>query len=172
MKQGIVASCAAAISLTLFACSTADRPLETPRGPRPAESTGPLIILGLVSKATSTLKRNDAHQPFDETVTIGVPVGTVAIVPTVRGFTFGYGTTTPEDLAQSDPAKPLTWHTEDHNFGVQSLNIFVEDIDAPDPNTNTQTAKIHISALLSDDNSDDTWFGYVNYTLLCLGNHP
>lgn len=98
--------------------------------------------------------------------------GTVAIVPAVRGWAFGYGSTDPEDLATSPPDKPINWHPEDHHLGLQSLNIYVEDIDAPNPAANTQTATVHISAILSDDNGDDTWFGYANYTLLCLGKHP
>lgn len=165
---------ALALMLTVTgACSTGDREIETTRGPRAAESTGPLIILGLVSKATSTLRQSNAHKAFEEVITVNVPPGTEVIVPTVRGWAFGYGSTTPEDLSPlPDPNASNTWHPADHHVGLISLNIWVDTLNAVDPATNTQTAKIKVSAILSDDNGDDEWFGYANYTLLCLGKHP
>jgi hypothetical protein len=102
-------------------------------------------------------------------VTINVPPETILIVPAVRGWLTGYGKTDPEDL--SSLPGPLTWHREDHNLGMTLFNISVKDINAVDNSSSppTQTAVINIQLYLSDDNSDDTWFGDVNYTLLCLG---
>lgn len=154
----------------MVGCSTGSRDIETPEGARGGDQTGPFIVLGVLSRGTSTLHQSNAHNAFSETIKVNVPVGTALIVPAVRGWTMGYGSTTPEDL--SGTPGPVTWHREDHNLGASYFNVFVQDIDAPDPATNTQTATIVVEMLLSDDNSDDDWFGYVNYTLLCLGRHP
>ena len=77
---------------------------------------------------------------------------------------------TPDDLSNSNDLNgKLNWQPSDHHFGLQVMNIWVEDIDAVDPATNTQTATIGFSAILSDDNSDDEWYAQINYNLIFLG---
>jgi hypothetical protein len=155
-------------SLTI-GCNTGGRDVETPEGSRSPDQNGPFIILGVISRNTSTLSRHNAYDLFQETVKLNVPVGTEIIIPTLRGVMNGYGSTTPEDLSTLAAA---TWNREDHNFGLQYFNVYVSDIDAPDMSTMTQTASVVVEAQLSDDNGDDDWFGDVNYTLICLGKHP
>jgi len=85
--------------VTLAACSTSDREIQTPSGGRQGEGTGPLIVLGVVSKATSTKSVPNAQNAFEEIFTVNVPPGTEIIVPALSGWTLGYGSTTPEDLS-------------------------------------------------------------------------
>jgi hypothetical protein len=149
-------------------CSTTPTKLETPQGAR-GDQFRRLDILGVLSRATSTMRRPNANTQFSEEVTVNVPPGTLMIIPAVNGWALGYGKSDPEDLSK---ANTFNWHREDHNLGLAQLSVFVTDIDAVDTSTTppTQTAKIRITAMLSDDNGDDQWFGAVDYKLLCLGN--
>jgi len=52
------------------------------------------------------------------------------------------------------------------------LKVEVQDIDAVNLSTNTQTATIKVAGVLADENVDNQWFGLVTYTLICLGRHP
>ena len=172
-------SCRALIPLLLVcllpSCATGPRDLETPQGPRPADQVGPFVILGVVSRNTSTLHRSDARTTFSENHTVNVPPGTQLIIPAMRGWAIGYGSTTPDDLSQQpDINSTVTWHSADHHLGMAYLNIYVDRINAVDNTTTpaTQTAVITVSGLLTDDNFDDGWWGTVNYTLLCLGVAP
>lgn len=159
-------------SLALFACATSPRDIETPTGPIPGMVSGPLIVLGVADRATSTLSRPNA-QTFIETVDIEVPLGTRVIIPVVRGFDLGFGSTNPQDLSPMPlPESVFTWNHTDHHFGMQAINIAVVDIDAPAPGATTQHARIQIGARLSDDNGDDSWWGVVRYQLIYLGDHP
>jgi hypothetical protein len=159
------------LSALSYACATAPSNFQTPAGPIPGDQTGPFEILGLISRNTSTQHRPDARTDFDETVTVNVPPGTEIIVPAMRGWWLGYGSTTPEDISTTIP---FTWRTEDHHFGVAYFDIIVTRIDAVDNSTTppTQTATIHILGRLTDNNLDDSWWGLVDYTLLCLGRRP
>ena len=157
--------------LSLFAslsCATTPPDFETPRGPRSGDQPGPWVILGVLNRNTSSLKRANATEPFQEGVRVDVPVGTELIIPTIRGFGAGYGRTDPEDLSGGGS---FTWHAADHHLGVLYLNVQVVDINAPDNSTTppSQSASLTVTALLADDNLDDQWFGTINYTLLCLG---
>ena len=160
----------AALALLVSGCATAPREFETPQGPRSGDQLSAFEILGVLSRNTSTLHRPNGQQFFQETVTVNVPPGTDIIVPAMRGYAIGYGRTAPDDLSALNTST-FTWFREDHNLGLAALNVFVEDINAVDTSTTppSQTAKITIMALLSDDNGDDGWFGTVNYNLLCLG---
>lgn len=150
-------------------CSTTPRNLETPQGERSGDQLRRLDILGVLSRSTSTLHRPNANNQFQETVTVNVPPGTLIIIPAVYGWALGYGRTDPEDIST---VKKFNWNREDHNLGLAQLSVHVMDIDAVDTSVTppTQTAKIEITAMLSDDNGDDQWFAGVNYNLLCLGN--
>jgi len=158
-----------------FGCSTGPREIETPQGPRSADQSGPFIVVGVISRSTSTLRRANANSPFEETFTINVPPGTQFVIPAVRGWAAGYGKTVPEDLSPiPDPNASLTWHPNDEHFGLAWFNVFVDRINAVDNSTTppTQTAVIKVTAILGDENLDNEWWGLVNYTLLCLAPHP
>jgi hypothetical protein len=157
------------------ACATGPRPIMTPQGERAADQNGPFVILGVISRATSTLHRSNADTPFEETVTLNVPVGTQLIIPALRGYGIGYGSTTPEDLSPDPgPAGTAVWHSTDHHLGVASVNIWVDRVNAVDNSSTpaTQTAVIKVRAWLTDDNHDDAWWALATYTLLCLGPLP
>lgn len=157
------------VTLLLMAtgCATTEFEFETPFGPRSADQIGPFEVLGVISRNTSTLNRSNAHNLFEEDVNINVPPGTELIVPAMRGWVMGFGSTNPANLG-TDAA---SWNATDHNLGFAFLNIGVERINAVDRTTSppTQTAVIRVAARLTDDNFDDRWFGSVNYTLICLG---
>jgi hypothetical protein len=158
-----------------YACNTGPRQVETPQGPRSADQSGPFIILGIVSRNTSTLSQADAKKGFEETVTVNIPPGTEIIIPTVRGWFTGYGKTTPEDLSQQpDPNGSLIWQPNDEHFGLAWFNVFVDHINAIDTSTTpaTQTAVIKIVCILGDENLDNRWWASVNYNLFCLAKHP
>lgn len=170
---GIKAALPIVAALLLSACETSPRDFETPTGPVSGDIAGPLVILGVASRATSTLNRPNADQPFEEEVKVNVPVGTEAIIPTVRGWTLGYGSLDPADQSpQPDPNGSLSWKPEDHHLGLATVNVAVSDIDAPDVANGTQTATIVVSAWLTDDNTDDKWFGTIRYNLIYLGRPP
>jgi hypothetical protein len=97
-----------------------------------------------------------------------VPPGTEIILPTIRGWSLGFGNTTPADTST---VGSFTWNPDDHHLGIAELNISVGRINAVDTATTppTQTATIRIHALLSDNNGDDQWWATVNYNLICLG---
>lgn len=157
--------------LLLAGCTSADRTIETPSGGQSAADVGgPLVILGVVPKATSTKNLSGAPESFVEIVEVNVPVGTVAIVPVVTGWSLGFGSVEPDDLSsQPSPNQQFLWHSDDHHLGLARVDLSVQDINAVNPATNTQTATIRVLLRLSDHNTDDAWFGLVTYTLLCLG---
>lgn len=159
------------VALTLIpACATHPRKVETPEGPGPGDQTGPFVILGVLSRSTSTLRRADAKETFEDTVTVNVPPGTELIVPAVRTWVAGFGSSDPEDLSTPDTAT-FTWNAQDHHFGVGLFNVWVKDINAVDTSTTppTQTATIGVSLTLSDKGANKEWFGGLNYNLICLG---
>ncbi len=174
VRRHAVAARAVAALVLCGALSGCSNPVnfQTPTGQQPGDQFGPWIILGVLSRSTSTLSRADGRSTFLETTTVNVPPGTELIVPAVRGITTGFGSTEPADLSVSGGS--FEWSTEDHNFGMTMINVSVTDIDAVDTSTTppTQTATINVSALLTDDDGRDRWFGGVNYTLICLGRHP
>jgi hypothetical protein len=153
-------------------CSTAPRDFETPAGRRPGDQLGPWIILGVLSRETSTLNRSNARPPFEERVTVNVPPGTELIIPAIQGWITGFGRIEPADLSTFEGT--ANWHTDDHHLGLSQMIVTVEDINSADTTTTppTQTARIRIGAVLSDNNGDDPWFGTLRYTLICLGRHP
>src|SRR4051794_20163329 len=82
-----------------FACATSPRDLETPAGPRTGDQLVPFEILGVLSRGTSTLHRSNARDAYEETFTVSIPPGTEIIVPAIRGWSMGFGRTTPEDTS-------------------------------------------------------------------------
>lgn len=154
----------------LAGCGTQNRDLQTPIGNKPGDQFGGFEIIGISSKTSTTGNLNDARTQFNEKLTINVPVGTYIIIPTVRGWLTGFGTITPSDLSNiNDLNGSMRWSSDDHHLGIQSFNIYVDHISAPDTTANTQTAVIGFSGILSDYNSDDKWFGIINYDLIFLG---
>ena len=159
--------------IILSGCGSADRDVQTPVGSRPGDQFGNFDIIGISSKVFVTKNLADSKSQYIEKIKINVPPGTFMIIPAVRGWVNCYGKMTPDDLSNINDLNGKTnWQGTDHHFGLQILNIWVEDIDAVDPSTNTQTATIGFGAILSDDNSDDPWFAQVNYSLIFLGKHP
>lgn len=163
------------VAVVVASCATGPREIVTPEGARSADQTGPFVILGVVSRNTSTLRQSNANPPFEETVTVNVPPGTQMIIPAVRGWATGYGSTTPEDLSMPpDPDTFLRWRHTDEHFGLTWFNVYVDRINAVDSSTTpaTQTAVIKVTAILGDENLDNEWWAWVNYNLICLGPHP
>lgn len=160
-------------ALSLSACVTSPREVETPTGPVLGTVTGPFVILGVADKATGTMNRPDGRTTFIETVRVDAPVGTEVIVPVLRGWELGYGSTTPADITQQPlPESTFTWNAADHHLGMGNVNIAVTDINAAAPGATTQSATIQIAARLNDDNGDDPWWGVVRYELIFLGRAP
>ncbi len=156
--------------LFLAGCGTKDRDIETPIGSRPGDQFGGFEIIGISSKTSATGNLNDAHTQFNEKLTINVPVGTFIIIPAVRGWLTGFGTINPSDLSNiNDLNGTIKWNSDDHHLGIQSFNVYVDHISAADTVANTQSAVIGFSGILSDYNSDDKWFGIINYDLIFLG---
>ena len=163
---------ALALSMSLSACVTSPRDIETPTGRAAGMVSGPFVVLAVADKATSTLNRANALSPFIETVRVDAPAGTEVIVPVLRGWELGYGSTDPADLSPM-PLQESTfnWQSEDHNWGIGMVNIAVTDIDALAPGATSQSATIQVSARLHDDNADDKWWGVIRYQLIFLGRH-
>jgi len=105
-------------------------------------------------------------------VNIDVPLGTQVIVPSPNRWCQGYGRIEPEMLDPLDDNQSASWHSEDHNWGLGWFQISAVDVNAPDFSQNPpkQTAQLRVAMFLSDDNSDDSWFGVAGYTLVFLGN--
>jgi len=157
-------------ALLLAACATAPRDIETPTGQVPGMVSGPFVVLGVADRATSTLNRANALSDFVETVHVDAPLGTQVIVPVLRGWTLGYGSTDPADHSpQPAPESTFRWNSEDHHFGIGMVNIAVIDLNAAVPGAISQSATVQISARLNDDNGDDKWWGVVRYELIFLG---
>ena len=164
-----VVTCFAAASLV--SCGTAPKDFESQRGPISADQLRPFEILGVVNRATVSLNQPNASNGFSEKITSNVPVGTEVIIPAIRGWTLTFGNGEPntvESHASVAGAPPLQGPRVDHHWSRGSVNVFVEDINSPAPD-GSQTARIEVRLFLSDENSDDKWFGSVNYTLICLG---
>ena len=128
----------------------------------------PLVILGILKLTTNSGNLANANQTQFVRTSVEVPVGTAVIVPSLSGWMLGFGS------AQPNPANPeaeINWQTEDHNWGLGTVEVSVLKIHPPNTLTQppTQTADISVRFYLSDDNQDDPWFGAANYTLLCLG---
>jgi hypothetical protein len=167
------------LCIFLLSCSTISKNVETPTGPQPGDQFGNMTILGFSNKGTASLNRSNAKDNgptlgFAEDVTIDVPVGTQFIVPAVTGWRLNYGGIDPNTEAahlDTDPNVHPKWKTEDHNWGMGQVNVSVKDVNAPDMSATPpkQTATIHISLILSDENGDDSWSGTVFYSLLYLG---
>lgn len=150
----------------LSGCATGPRPLETPSGPSTADATGPFTVIGVISRATSTLNRPNANPYFAEDVLVQVPTGTELIVPAVRGWRLGFGSLEPADLSVN-PAPETSWNADDHYFGSALVNVYVKDVNAPDA-SGSQSATVTVQIALHDINGDDPWWGLVNYSLICL----
>jgi hypothetical protein len=150
--------------------ATDERAISTPIGGVVGGITENLQVLGIASYLTQTLNQPNAKRFYEETATIEVPVGTVAIVAAPDTWFAGFGRLSPEPL---DPIgdNPISWTQADHHLGVSMVYVFVTDVNAPDLTQTPprQTAELRIGMLLSDDNSDDRWFGIVGYTLTFLG---
>jgi hypothetical protein len=158
------------LALGVSACATSPRQIETPTGPVLGTVTGPFVVLGVADKATGTLNRPNGANDFIETVHVDAPLGTTVIVPVLRGWELGYGSTSPANLTQQPlPESTFTWSSADHHFGIGNVNVAVIDIDAAAPGATTQSATVQVAARLNDDNGDDPWWGVIRYELIFLG---
>jgi len=156
----------------LFACDSADRPIETPTGPQMPVFRD-MHVIGIIRRTTITGNQKFNAIPSGEPIRfssedyeIEVPVGTQLIVPAIKGWVTAYGKTTPDNI-EDILADGFTWTIEDHHLAMQSVDVNVTDINAPDGDR--QTANIKVTMLLRDVNSDDPWFGIVGYHLICFG---
>ena len=139
------------------------------------EIRGRKIILGVISRVTSTKRRTSAKTHFSTQETGPILVGTEHIIPSLSGWGIGYGETDPWDLSKKDnPIGAPGWHKTDHHLGHAFVNVWVDHINEPDhtTETSTQTAVINIAANLGDHNLDDEWWAWVSYHLTCLARHP
>ena len=162
-----------ALTIVLYGCASEPKPFETPAGASEGQQFGDMEIIGIANHATTSLNRpNFFNPPFDEDVTIDVPVGTEFIIPSIRGWRLVYGELTPNsvDAHLDKPGATALWKSADHHFGQGAVNVFVEDVNAPDLSVTPpkQTARLKVSMGLSDFNGDDRWFGLVNYSLIFL----
>ena len=153
----------------LSGCETRSREFETPAGMVEGDLFEQLLILGVSSKATATLNQRGGNV-VEDTIDIEVPVGTQVIIPALRGWRLAYGEIDP-DTFEGHTFERSGWISKDHHYGFGLVNIFVEDINAPDFSVTParQTATIVVSLVLADDSADDRWFGIVNYNLIYLG---
>lgn len=153
-------------------CATAPKDLETPSGPVPGDQFGPMEIVGIISKSTTTLNQPNSNRIFEEEISIDVPVGTEIIIPAIRGWRLAYGEVDPNTIEShiGTSAQAPRWTIDDHHFGFGLVNVFVKDVNAPDMRANPpkQTATIQVQLILGDDNLDDRWSGMVNYNLICI----
>jgi hypothetical protein len=157
------------VLITAGCATTAPSTIETIEGPATnGVIARPLEIVGVLNLSTTSGNVPNASQSQFVSATVEVPVGTVVIVPAVKGWMLGYGEAQPNP---TDPNNSINWQTEDHNWGLGNVEVSVVKINPPNTLTNppTQTAELSIRFYLSDDNQDDSWFGAVSYHLLCLG---
>jgi hypothetical protein len=151
--------------------ATSERFIETPTGTVVGQIFEPFQILGIASYFTQSLNQSDGKAFHQETVSIEVPVGTVAIVNAQNLWFIGYGSLSPEPL---DPLAPnhLQWAHTDHHLGLGAVLVGVVDISSPDftQTPPKQVAELEITLVLHDKNRDDPWFGVVGYTLMFLGS--
>jgi hypothetical protein len=154
-------------------CSTSGRDIQTPTGAVSGQVNGPFVVLGVASRATSTLSRPNGETFLQTVRLLDVPAGTEVIVPTVTGWDLGYGSTAPADLSgQTTPESTFHWNATDHHLGFARIDVSVVDIDALAPGATTQTATLRIGAQLADGNGDDPWWGVIRYQLIYLGRAP
>jgi hypothetical protein len=157
----------------IAACSTSPREIQTPNGAVAGQVNGPFVVLGVASRATSTLSRPNGNTFVQTVRLLDVPAGTEVIVPTITGWDLGYGSTTPADLSgQTTPESTFDWNPADHHLGLARIDISVTDIDAPAPGATSQSATLRIGAQLADVNGDDPWWGVIRYQLIFLGRAP
>ena len=156
----------------LAACTTIDRDVQTPTGPQPS-AEGPLHILRVVRKATTTGNQSNAHSgPVEEAVSLSCPANTVTVVPVIEQEAYGFGEIAPDDLSMVDPATGVLTFTrsraEDHHFGAVVSGVQLTDIDAPDA-SGEQNVTLTARAWLTDNNGDDRWWWAASYLALCVG---
>lgn len=149
--------------------ATSERQIETPAGPRIGSIFGKLEILGIASYATDTLNQAHGKTDYEEHVTIDVPVGTIAIVPSPNLWWLGHGRM--RDQVDTLNDQTIWWDSADRPWGFGRVHVSVVDINAPDTEQDPpkQTAQLRIVMRLVDYNGDDPWFGLVGYTLMFLG---
>jgi len=174
MRVTLLHKAAAAAALALLAgCSTSPREIQTPTGAIRGQVNGPFVVLGVASRATSSLNRPNGMTAFIQTVRIDVPAGTEVVVPALIGWDLGYGSTLPADLSgQVTPESTFTWTPTDRSLGMARVDISVTDIDALAPGATTQSATLRIGMQLADSHGDDPWWGVVRYQLIFLGRAP
>jgi len=142
----------------LAACSTVDRDIQTPTGPQ-AIIEGPLDILRVVRKTTTSGNRENAGTIFTENVLVSCPSFTQIVIPSIQNLTYGFGEIMPEDLSSQDPvtgAINVTIDADQRPLGVTQSEITVVDIDSPD-SSGEQRVTLRVRAILSDDNADDRY---------------
>lgn len=168
LKVGILAT----MLTPLAGCTTATQPIATPTGNVTGIVQGPMVVLGTEARRTSTGKIEDGAE-FRVRLSIDVPVGTQVIVPSITGYSVGFGETEPEDINLIDPSAPTyTWKRDDKHFGALQLSVLPVDIDAAAPGATSQTAQFVVLMRLLDGGADDKWWGTISYNLLYLGNAP
>ena len=163
------------VAILASSCATQNREVQTPEGAVDGDLFQEMDVLGLSSRVTCTGKRENGINPFNESITINVPPGTQAIMASMRGWGMGYGDLEPVAGDERSDCNGGIRKAVDHHFGDAFANVWVEDIDAMDTSTTppTQTATISVQLILNDKNpSDDSWYGYLTYDLLFLGETP
>ncbi|MGH8604285.1 MAG: hypothetical protein ACREXR_16370, partial [Gammaproteobacteria bacterium] len=160
------------LSISLIAgCATVELPFETPFGPTPGgKAFANLQVIGIVSLQTRTGNLSTARPFFSTKALVEVPVGTVFIVPAMRGWDLGYGQL--NSLPGSDVR--FDWSEEDHHYGLGGAYVAVTKINPVNTTVSppTQTAEIEVNMILTDQDFDDSWFGSAAYTLICFGPQP
>lgn len=144
-------------------CGTVERGIETPFGPTPdGKVFTNLQVIGILNLETGSGNQTDSFTEFTTTALVEVPVGTVLIVPAVRGWSLAFGELEP-DLSGIK--------YNDHHYGVGGVKVMVTKVNPVNTVVTppTQTAEITLQMALADHSQDDRWFGTIAYTLICFG---
>jgi hypothetical protein len=154
---------------------TVPRNIFTPFGPKPERVWEKLQVLGVSAYMTQTGNLpDDRNLQWEEYVDISVPLGTLLIIPTTNYWVLGHGSISPEFINPLDDNASLTWHSDDHHWGMGWVQVVVDDVYEADYTAQPpeQLARLLVVLHLSDINADDSWFGIVGYTLTFLGQVP
>lgn len=153
--------------LTLLGACTLTGRVPTPSGGT-TSLEGPMQILRVVRKATTTGNQPNAPSVIQERVNLTCPRGTSTVIPVLENQGFGYGSITPDDLSWLPGGTARTWHHTDHNLGLIESGVTVLGIAAPRAD-GEQEVTLNAFAFLRDDNGDDPWWWYASYHVMCLG---
>ncbi len=130
-------------------------------------------ILGISSYLSQTGHVSERRE-FDESFVIDVPLGTFTIVPVPNWSEVGHGTLDPEFIDTSDPDALQSFRVSNGPWAAGDMRVSVTTVNPIDRSGDPpyQSAEIRVLMRLLDDNENDSWFGFLGYTLIFLGQAP